>query len=187
MNEENKINGVPNINEVPVTDTPAESFENLYGNNGTTPQMQVNPGMVAQPVQPAPQTMQPNPGMVAQPVQSAPQTMQPNPNFVQQPIQPAPVQPIEMQPNPGTIIMPESGQMTGNIAADIDADRMQSIEEQLSKTSQYNPADLQQEKIEIPTDNQYEKNKSGLVFVIILFIILAVVIAFLPQITKLIK
>jgi hypothetical protein len=69
----------------------------------------------------------------------------------------------------------------------IDLEKMQSIEEQLSKTSQYNPADFQQEQITIPTDSQYEKNKSGLTFLIVLFIILGIVIFFMPQITKLIK
>ena len=69
----------------------------------------------------------------------------------------------------------------------IDAERMQSIEEQLSKTSQYNPSDFQQEQISIPTDNQSGKGNSGLVFVIVLFILLGVAIAFMPQITRLIK
>jgi len=93
-------------------------------------------------------------------------------------------QKVEMKPNPGTIIQPPVEDLSN---MDIDAEKMQSIEEQLSKTSQYNPADFQQEKITISTDNEYEKNKSGLSFVIVLFIILALVIAFLPQITKLIK
>lgn len=89
-------------------------------------------------------------------------------------------QQTNQMPNPGVIMTPNNDLSN----TDIDKDRMQSIEEQLSKTSQYNPEDLQQEKITIPTDNQYEKNKSGLTFVIILFVILAVVIALLPQITK---
>lgn len=69
----------------------------------------------------------------------------------------------------------------------INAEKMQSIEEQLSKTSQYNPSDFQQEQIVIPTDNQSDKSKSGLTFVVVLFIILGVAIALMPQIIKMIK
>lgn len=69
----------------------------------------------------------------------------------------------------------------------INSQKMQSIEEQLSKTSQYNPDDFQQEKIIVESDNEYEKNRSGMTFVIILFVVLGLIILFLPQITKLIK
>jgi len=87
-------------------------------------------------------------------------------------------------PNTGTIIQSSSDNLSN---MDIGFEKMQSIEEQLSRTSQYNPEDFQQEQIVISTDNESDKSKSGLVFVIVLFVILALVIAFLPQITKLIK
>ena len=155
MNNENNINGIPSINDVKTEDTPAQSFANLYGNGAQQPTQPVQ----SQPM-PNPQVVQPQ-----QPVQPNSQVAQ-----VVQPTQPVQSQPM---PNP-QVVQP----------VQIDADRMQSIEEQLSKTSQYKPEDFQQEKIDIPTTNQYEKNKSGLAFVIVLFIILAVVIALLPQITK---
>ena len=260
--------GFPNVNDIKIEDTPAESFQNLYGNgaNNSTPQPmpnQMNGGVQPQPmpnvnapvqptqmtqptmepstqpsiqpqINPMSQNVQPaftpmqneaqlnvqTPQFEAQPVtpqQINPQTMnngmQQNINTPVMPQQEIPVQPsIQPQmnpqqpvpnnaiieevntptnginvtpqpvqtPNPGVIMTPNND--LSNI--DIDKERMQSIEEQLSKTSQYNPEDLQPEKITIPTDNQDEKNKSGLTFVIILFVILGVVIALLPQITK---
>ena len=146
-NNNNNVSGIPNVSDIKFDDTPAQSFDNLYGG---TSQVQNN-------VSQGP-SMASNSGMT--------------PNMNQGP---------SMAPNPGTIIQDD----LSNI--EIDDAKMQSIEEQLSKTSQYNPSDFQQEQIVIPTDNQSGKNNSGLVFVIVLFIILAVVIAFLPQITKLIK
>ena len=136
MNNENNINGIPNVNDIKIEETPAESFASVYG-NGVQPAPQPVP-----PVQPAP-APQPVP-----PVQPTPQVVEP-------------IQPVQ-----------------------VDADRLQSIEEQLSKTSQYKPEDFQQEKIEVPTTNEYEKNKSGTTFVIALSVILALVIAALPFITK---
>ena len=87
-------------------------------------------------------------------------------------------------PNPGTMVQPDVEDLSN---MDIDAEKMQSIEEQLSKTSQYNPADFQQEQITIPTDNQYEKNKSAVTFLIVLLIILGACIFLMPQVTKFIK
>ena len=153
MDNNNNVSGIPNVSDIKFDDTPAESFDNLYG--GVTGQPVNNVNMNQGP------SMVPNPGMTS--------------NMNQAPT---------MAPNPGTIIQPQVEDLS---SIDIDAEKMQSIEEQLSKTSQYNPADFQQEQITIPSDDQYEKNKSGLAFVIVLFIILAVVIAFLPQITKFIK
>lgn len=192
MNNENNINGIPNVNDVKIEETPAESFASLYG-NGAQPNQQ--PMQNPQPVQsvqpqvaPAPQVVQP---VQAQPVQ--PQPM-PNPQVAQpvSPVQPqvaqtqnqqvvqpvAPVQPIGPQPVPTPQVVEPIQPVQ------VDADRLQSIEEQLSKTSQYKPEDFQQEKIDIPTTNQYEKNKSGLTFVIVLFIILALAIVAIPYITK---
>ncbi len=186
MNNENNINGIPSINDVKTEDTPAQSFANLYGNGAQQPTQPVqsqpmpNP-QVAQPQQPVQQPVPPvqNPQM---PQQANPQVAQPQPMPNPQVVQPQPVQqPVPPVQNPQ---MPQQPNPQVVQPVQIDADRMQSIEEQLSKTSQYKPEDFQQEKIDIPTTNQYEKNKSGLAFVIVLFIILAVVIVLLPQITK---
>ena len=168
-NSNNNVSGIPNVSDIKFDDTPAESFDNLYG--GTTSQPVSNVNMSQGP------SMIPNPSMAPN-MNQAP-SMQPNPGMT-----PNMNQAPSMQPNPGTIIQPQVENLS---SMDIDAEKMQSIEEQLSKTSQYNPADFQQEQITIPTDDQYEKNKSGLAFVIVLFIILALVIALLPQITKFIK
>ena len=201
MNNENNINGIPNVNDVKIEETPAESFASLYG-NGAQPNQQPMPNpQVAQPVSTAQAPQMPNP----QPVQSvqpqvapAPQVVQPqpmpNPQVAQpvSPVQPqvaqtqnqqvvqpvAPVQPIGPQPVPTPRVVEPIQPVQ------VDADRLQSIEEQLSKTSQYQPEDFQQEKIDIPTTNQYEKNKSGLTFVIVLFIILVLAIVAIPYITK---
>ncbi len=234
-NNNNNVSGISNVSDIKFTDTPAESFENLYGganqqpvaNVGVSvnqgPSMIPNPEMVSN-VNQGP-VMTPNPGMetpvsstpnvapsvetpvtpmsnVASPVET-PVTPMPNvapsvetpvapmPNVaptVEIPVTPmsnvAPTVETPVTPNAGTIIQQPVEDLSD---MDIDDQKMQSIEEQLSKTSQYNPADFQQEQITIPTDDQYEKNKSGLAFVVVLFIILALVIAFLPQITKLIK
>lgn len=268
-NSNNNVSGIPNVSDIKFEDTPAESFDNLYGNttnnnvgvnNGVgvapNPNMVSNTGVGAsqsfvqnsgivnqQPVNNQfqsnvnPQVVQSNVG-VANPVnveptvmsnvsQSSPVTMQNNigmtssSQVVNNPVNvnPIPVQPINnpgvsqqvVQPNVGVNngvgVQVNSGITQNNLQRtmmtanpvnvnsngvdlsniDIDAERMQSIEEQLSKTSQYNPEDLQQEKIVIPTDNQSERNRSGLTFVIVLFIIFGVVIVFLPQIIKLIK
>ena len=162
----------------------------------SSPQVMANPGFVNQQSVGA-QVVQPNVGgavnqpvnsVGVQPVNSGIQANSGFPNINQEPVMaPNPgtiIQPQVMTPNPGTIIQPEGIDMS---SIDIDASRMQSIEEQLSKTSQYNPADFQQEQISISSDNQSEKSKSGLTFLIVLSIILGLVIAFLPQITKLIK
>ena len=159
MNNENNINGIPNVNDVKIEETPAESFASLYG-NGAQPNQQPMPNpQVAQPVSPVqPQVAQTQNQQVVQPV--------------------APVQPIGPQPVPTPRVVEPIQPVQ------VDADRLQSIEEQLSKTSQYKPEDFQQEKIDIPTTNQYEKNKSGLTFVIVLFIILVLAIVAIPYITK---
>lgn len=171
MNNENNINGIPNVNDVKIEETPAESFASLYG-NGAQPNQQPmpNPQMV-QPTSPAQAPQMPNP----QPVQSVQPQVAPTPQVVQ-PV--APVQPIGPQPVPTPQVVEPIQPVQ------VDADRLQSIEEQLSKTSQYKPEDFQQEKIDIPTTNQYEKNKSGLTFVIVLFIILVLAIVAIPYITK---
>lgn len=209
MNNENNINGIPNVNDVKIEETPAESFASLYG-NGAQPNQQPmqNPQMV-QPTSPAQAPQVPNPQpvqsvqpqvapapQVVQPVQAQPVQPQPMPNpQVAQPVSPvqpqvaqtqnqqvvqpvAPVQPIGPQPVPTPQVVEPIQPVQ------VDADRLQSIEEQLSKTSQYKPEDFQQEKIDIPTTNQYEKNKSGLTFVIVLFIILVLAIVAIPYITK---
>ena len=188
MNNENNINGIPKINDVKIEDTPAESFASIYGNGAqpnqqqmTNPQIVQSQSVPVQPTQPTPQVVQqmPNPQQTQQPVQ---QPVQPQVAPVSQHVQPQPVQqpvpPIQPQPmaNPQVVepIQP----------VQVDADRLQAIEEQLSKTSQYKPEDFQQEKIDIPTTNQYEKNKSGLTFVIVLFIILVLAIAVSPFVSK---
>ncbi len=167
-------NGISNVSQQnPVT------MNNNIG-MASNPQIMSNPGMINQvPVEPVSSpSMQPNGGGVVNPVNinsiNNGVGVQANPNMNQAPM---------MTANP--VNVSSNGVDLSNV--DIDAERMQSIEEQLSKTSQYNPEDLQQEMITISSDNQYEKNKSGLVFVIVLFVILALVIAFLPQITKMIK
>ena len=179
MNNENNINGIPNINDVKIEDTPAESFANLYGNGTQQPAQPVKPQQVpnpqvAQPAQPVQPQQVPNP-QVAQPVPPVQPQQVPNPQVAQptQPVQPQPTQVPPVQP----VVEPIQ-------PVQVDADRLQSIEEQLSKTSQYKPEDFQQEKIEIPTTTEYEKNKSGLAFVIALSIILGLVIFALPFISK---
>ena len=113
------------------------------------------------------------------------QNVQPTPSVAPNPgVVPGVQSTPSVASNPGTIIQPQGTDLSN---VNIDANKMQSIEEQLSKTSQYNPEDIQKEMLSISSDNQSDKNKSGLAFVIVLFIILALVIAFLPQITKLIK
>ena len=120
----------------------------------------------------------PNP-QVAQPVPPVQPQPMPNPQVVQ------PVPPVQPQPMPNPQVVQPTQQVVEPIQpVEIDSDRLQSIEEQLSKTSQYKPEDFQQEKIDIPTTNQYEKNKSGLAFVIGLFVVLALAIVALPFITK---
>ena len=186
MNNENNINGIPSIDNINIEETPAESFANLYGNGAQTqpaqqpmpnpqpvPQVQPQPMPNPQPVPPVQPQPMPNPQPVPQ-VQP-----QPMPNL--QPV--PPVQPMS-NPQPVSTNIPGENPMSQDIVLDIDAERMQSIEEQLSKTSQYKPEDFQQEKIEIPTTNEYEKSKSGLAFVIVLFAILILAIAALPFITK---
>ena len=126
--------------------------------------------MPNQPVQPATPVQTPQ---MSNPQMSQPQVAQmPNQQVVQ------PVPPVQPQPVPTPQVVEPIQPVQ------VDADRLQSIEEQLSKRSQYKPEDFQQEKIEIPTTNQYEKNKSGLTFVIVLFIILALAIVAIPYITK---
>ena len=203
-NSNNNISGIPNVSDIKFDDTPAESFENLYGGNQQSAG-NVNQGPSVAPVQPS---VAPNPGVAPVQPSVAPNPgvapVQPNvaPNPGVAPVQPnvapnpgvAPVQP-NVAPNPGVapvqpsvVPNPIPVQPSPDLAnMDIDAEKMQSIEEQLSKTSQYNPADFQQEQITIPTDNQSEKGKSGLAFVIVLFIILGVAVILLPQITKMIK
>jgi len=189
----NSVNGQTNI-------MPNAYASNSVNNNiGMTPNPQVmsNPGISnPTPVQPANNVgIQSHPGFESQSnINGFVNQTVANPvnvgsinNGVGAQVNPG----IAQNMNQGSMITPNPVNVNSNgiglSNVDIDAERMQSIEEQLSKTSQYNPEDLQQEKITIPTDNQYEKNKSGLAFVIVLFVILAVVIAFLPQITKLIK
>ena len=105
--------------------------------------------------------------------------MTPNPTVNPTPTPAAPT----MTPNPAMNPTPEVNPNTPSETV-ITPIKMQSIEEQLSKTSQYNPEDLKQEKIEVPTDNQYEKNKSGITYLIVLCIIFALVILALPMIIK---
>ena len=209
MNNENNINGIPNVNDVKIEDTPAESFASLYGNGAQPNQQQMQNPQTVQQTSPAQAPQMPNPQpvqsvqpqvapapQVVQPVQAQPVQPQPMPNpQVAQPVSPvqpqvaqtqnqqvvqpvAPVQPIGPQPVPTPQVVEPIQPVQ------VDADRLQSIEEQLSKTSQYKPEDFQQEKIDIPTTNQYEKNKSGLTFVIVLSIILVIAIIALPYITK---
>lgn len=182
MNNENNINGIPSIDDIKIEETPAESFANLYGNGAQTQPVQPQPIPNPQPAPVQPQQV-PNPQPAApvqpQPVPNpqptAPVQPQPMPN-------PQPAAPVQPQPVPTNI--PSENPMSQDIVLDIDAERMQSIEEQLSKTSQYKPEDFQQEKIEIPATNEYEKSKSGLTFVIVLFAILILAIAAAPFITK---
>ena len=233
-NNNNNVSGIPNVSDIKFDDTPAESFDNLYGGSSNQqsvesvsinqgPAMTSNPAMYSNMNQGS--GMAPNAGMVSNMNQGL--GMAPNPamssnmnqglgmtsnpamysNMNQGPgmtpnagmvsnmnqglgMAPNPAmssnmnQGSAMESNSGTVIQTPVVDLS-NI--DIDDEKMQSIEEQLSKTSQYNPADFQQEQIIIPTDNQYEKNKSGLTFLIVLFIVLALVVIFLPQITKMIK
>ena len=263
-NMDNNLNngsGIPNVSDIKFDDTPAESFENLYGGqnqnnnvgmnndmnaNASMGNVQVpNSGIAQAPVQPQmqspvePQTVQSNVGVSVNNVagsmsnvQTGPVSMDnnigvnpqvvPNPALSQQPnnvgvqaqstVEPQVVQPnVGVSVNPASNVQPQpaitnpsvpnfnqepvmtpnpvnvnnNGVPVSNV--NIDAEKMQSIEEQLSKTSQYNPSDFQQEQIVIPTDNQSDKSKSGLAFVIVLFILLGVAIVFMPQITKMIK
>ena len=159
MNNIDENNSFPTVDNMVVNDTPAESFDNIYGDNnvGVNQSNMVSENPFGVNMSEVPQNN--NIGMNQS-------NMTPE--------------------NPFGVNMSEVPQNNINNTV-IDDKKMMSIEEQLSKTSQYNPEDFQQEKITIPTDNQYEKNKSGLMFIIILFVLLGVVIAFLPQITKLIK
>lgn len=246
-NNSNNVSGIPNVSDIKFDDTPAESFDNLYGgnkqqsvgmsqNSGVNPSMgqpnigiqsnlQVNPDVMnntvamnnvqlqsnfgSESVQPVTNNvLQSNSmGNEGNVVNATMNNVQPQPqintmsnmptmNSVAPNVSPESV--MSVQPNAGVFNMNQEPMMTSNptnisnngadlSSVNIDAQKMQSIEEQLSKTSQYNPSDFQQEQIVIPTDNHSEKGKSGLGFIIVLFIILAVVIAFLPQITKLIK
>ena len=161
---DNNNSGIPNVSDIKFDDTPAESFDSLYGGSNQ------QPGNVSMDQVP---NMAPNSGMA--PSMNQVPNMVPNPGMTQN---------MSQAPNSGTIIQPSVEDLSD---VEIDAERMQSIEEQLSKTSQYNPADFQQEKIVIQTDDQYEKNKSGLTFLIVLFAILILVVILLPQITKFIK
>ena len=246
-NTNNNISGIPNVSDIKFDDTPAESFDNLYGNGANSadnrpmasveavqgptmvpnPDMNFNPGigMNAQPnpapvgpapVQPAvnPAPVEPaiNPAPVepvVNPAPVAPTPVQPavnpapvDPTPVQPAVNPAPVEPTPVQPavNPAPVqptinptpvgpvpvqsaVAPAEEDLSNMV---IDDDKMQSIEEQLSKTSQYNPADFQQEQITIPTDNEYEKNKSATAFLVVLLIIALGFVALLPQLTKMI-
>ena len=263
-NTNNNVSGIPNVSDIKFDDTPAESFDSLYGgsvqqpvNNATmaqgpgmTPNPGVVPGMTQGPsvapnpgmapgmtqgpsVAPNPgmapgmtqgPSMAPNPGMASGMTQGpsmAPNpgmasgmtqgpSMAPNPGMASGMTQgpsmapnpgmaPGMTQGPSMAPNPGMAPgMTQGASMAPNPGVaqslvddlsdiEIDEEKMQSIEEQLSKTSQYNPADFQQEKIVIQTDDQYEKNKSGLTFLIVLFVILILAIFLIPHITKFLK
>ena len=138
------------------------------------PSMAPNPGMASGMTQGP--SMAPNPGMAPGMTQGP--SMAPNPGMA-----PGMTQGASMAPNPGV-----AQSLVDDLSdIEIDEEKMQSIEEQLSKTSQYNPADFQQEKIVIQTDDQYEKNKSGLTFLIVLFVILILAIFLIPHITKFLK
>ena len=138
------------------------------------PSVAPNPGMAPGMTQGP--SMAPNPGMAPGMTQGP--SMTPNPGVV-----PGMTQGPSMAPNPGV-----AQSLVDDLSdIEIDEEKMQSIEEQLSKTSQYNPADFQQEKIVIQTDDQYEKNKSGLTFLIVLFVILILAIFLIPHITKFLK
>lgn len=164
MDNRNNDNIIIEPDEIVIEEPPKETFETMYGNNQQTnniPNQQIN-----------------NNQTTNQAININPQTnnIQPNINYNQQ------INTTNQQMMNQNNINPQI-----NIPNQTEIERMQSIEEQLSKTSQYNPEDLQQEKIIIPNDNQYEKNKSGLSLIIILFVILLAVIILLPHITKLIK
>ena len=243
-NTNNNVSGIPNVSDIKFDDTPAESFDNLYGNGANSsddrpvasatvtqgptmvpnPDMNFNPGigMNAQPnpapvgpapvqpaVNPAPTEPAINPAPVEPVVNPASVAPTINPAPVQPAVNPAPVVPTPVQPavnpapvgsapvqptvNPTSVgtVQPVAAPISGPVEEDlsnmvIDDDKMQSIEEQLSKTSQYNPADFQQEQITIPTDNEYEKNKSATAFLVVLLIIALAFVALLPQLTKMI-
>lgn len=183
MNNENNINGIPNVNDIKIEETPAESFANLYGNGTQQPAQPVQPQQVpnpqvVQPAQPVQPQQVPNP-QIAQPVPPVQPQQVPNPQVAQ------PVPPVQPQPMPAQPVQPTPQMAPQPVQpVQVDADRMQSIEEQLSKTSQYKPEDFQQEKIDIPTTNEYEKNKSGLSFVIAISAILVLFLIALPFISK---
>ena len=199
-NTNNNVSGIPNVSDIKFDDTPAESFDSLYGgsvqqpvNNATMaqgPGMAPNPGVVPGMTQGS--SVAPNPGVVPGMTQGP--SMAPNPGMA-----PGMTQGPSVAPNPGMAPgMTQGASMAPNPGMaqssfddlsdiEIDDEKMQSIEEQLSKTSQYNPADFQQEKIVIQTDDQYEKNKSGLTFLIVLFVILILAIFLIPHITKFLK
>ena len=215
-NTNNNVSGIPNVSDIKFDDTPAESFDSLYGGsvqqpvNNTTmaqgPGMTPNPGVVSGMTQGP--SMTPNPGVVPGMTQGP--SMAPNPGMAPGMTQgpsvapnpgmaPGMTQGPSVAPNPGIAPgMTQGPSMAPNPGVaqslvddlsdiEIDEEKMQSIEEQLSKTSQYNPADFQQEKIVIQTDDQYEKNKSGLTFLIVLFVILILAIFLIPHITKFLK
>jgi len=178
-NNNNNVSGIPNVSDIKFDDTPAESFENLYGGGAGATQQPVGNMNINQGPSMIPNSSMGEPMMTPNPnIGSAPMT-NPAPS-VQAPVGPA------AMPNPAPV-QNASQTMDDLSNLDIDAEKMQSIEEQLSKTSQYNPADFQQEQITIPTDNQYEKNKSSLMFLVVIFVILGVTIALAPQIIKFIK
>lgn len=75
-------------------------------------------------------------------------------------------------------IVDSSSQQSGEDIQIID------VEKKVSEV-RYDPIEPETEKIEIVDDIEPSKNKSGLVLVIILFILLGLFIVFLPQITEL--
>ena len=237
-NTNNNVSGIPNVSDIKFDDTPAESFDNLYGGGASAtqqpvgnmnmnqgPSMVPNPAMsmnqgpmmnqntsMSAPVSPVAPSVAPAMETPVSPVtpNAAPAMETPvgpvTPNVapaIETPVSPvtpsvAPVMETPVSPvtpnvapameTPVSPVAPSVSQPVEDLSdIDIDDEKMQSIEEQLSKTSQYNPADFQQEQISIPTDNQYEKNKSSLMFLIVIFIILGVTIALAPQIIKFIK
>ena len=229
MDNNNNVSGIPNVSDIKFDDTPAESFENLYGGGSNVQQTVGNssinhgPSMVPNPsmtmnqgpdMTPNPSmgsnlnqgsAMGPNPMPTPMPTPSVAPSMGnpvPTPNVAPSMGNPVPtpsvapsmensVQTPSVVPSMGTPVVPNTSTIVQPVEdlsnIDIDAEKMQSIEEQLSKTSQYNPADFQQEQMTISTDNQYEKNKSSLTFLIVLFVILGLTIILTPQIIKFIK
>ena len=207
-NTNNNVSGIPNVSDFKFDDTPAESFDNLYGGGASATQQPVGnmnmnqgPSMVPNPAMSMNQgpMMNQNTSMSA-PVSPVAPSVAPAMETPVSPVAPsvAPVMETPVSPvtpnvapameTPVSPVAPSVSQPVEDLSdIDIDDEKMQSIEEQLSKTSQYNPADFQQEQISIPTDNQYEKNKSSLMFLIVIFIILGVTIALAPQIIKFIK
>ena len=208
MNDNFNENSFPVIDDVVVDDTPAESFENLYGGSSQVnveSQSNVNPfenNVFSNTENMMNMNQEPNMNSVDNASVNVQTNVNPfennvvsNTNDVNV-VQNATFNSINNVGNVenSTVLMDNNTNVNSNVYGNssqqvnnIDEKKMMSIEEQLSKTSQYKPEDFQQEKITIPSDNQYEKNKSNFTFLIVLGVLVGLVITVLPYIMKMFK